>query len=295
MLSNVPGQHAEISALRHHNSQAQVSLLAQARLSPSRTASTVPANGDLNPYGVAFVPFAVAPGGVLRPGDLLVSNFNNARNATRTGNLQGTGTTIVRIGPDNAQSLFYKGPPGVGFSNGLAVLGNGYVIAGTVPSTNGTPATVGRGAIIVLNSNGKLVGSFTNRALVNGPWGLTAVDHGHSAQVFVSNVLTGTIERFNVTFPTFGGPQVTSATRIGSGFAHRGDPNAFEVGPGGLAYDRATGDLYVASGADDSVYAIPDAARTTFDHGTGRLVVRDDTNLHDPVGLALASDGHLIA
>jgi hypothetical protein len=39
---------------------------------------TVPANGDTNPYGVAFVPFGFPQGGPLNPGDILVSNFNNS-------------------------------------------------------------------------------------------------------------------------------------------------------------------------------------------------------------------------
>jgi hypothetical protein len=48
-------------------------------------------NGDVNPYGVAFVPEGFPRGGVLHPGDIIVSNFNDS------GNLQGTGTTIVRV------------------------------------------------------------------------------------------------------------------------------------------------------------------------------------------------------
>jgi len=40
-------------------------------------ASTVPANGDVNPYGVFIVPKSV---GNLVKGNLLVSNFNNASN-----------------------------------------------------------------------------------------------------------------------------------------------------------------------------------------------------------------------
>ena len=52
--------------------------------------STVPANGDVNPYGVAVVPHSR---GRLHRGDVLVSNFNNKAN------LQGTGTTIVQVSP----------------------------------------------------------------------------------------------------------------------------------------------------------------------------------------------------
>src|SRR5580704_2062804 len=50
--------------------------------------STVPANGDVNPYGMAQVTHTV---GNLRSGHILISNFNNSTNA------QGTGTTIVDL------------------------------------------------------------------------------------------------------------------------------------------------------------------------------------------------------
>jgi hypothetical protein len=53
--------------------------------------------------------------GVLKPGDVLVSNFNNNQN------LQGTGTTIVRVSK-NGQSLFFQGQPGLGLTAALAVL-----------------------------------------------------------------------------------------------------------------------------------------------------------------------------
>ena len=59
-------------------------------------ASTIPANGDVNPYGIANVPQSV---GSLVQGDTLVSNFN------AKSNLQGTGTTIVQIAPDGKQSV----------------------------------------------------------------------------------------------------------------------------------------------------------------------------------------------
>ena len=65
MLSTASG-HARVSAL-HAHSQAHVSILAQLPVSPTRTASTVPANGDQNPYGVAFVPERGRQGGRAPP------------------------------------------------------------------------------------------------------------------------------------------------------------------------------------------------------------------------------------
>ena len=71
--------------------------------SPVQTVSTIPSNGDVNPYGVAFVP-AGFPAGALNPGDVLVSNFNNNQN------LQGTGSTIVRVPQGGSPSLVLSVP-----------------------------------------------------------------------------------------------------------------------------------------------------------------------------------------
>src|SRR6516162_4433441 len=60
-------------------------------------ASTVPANGDINPYGIVVVPQTI---GRLVKGSLLISNFN------ASSNFQGTGTTIVQISPARNRSLF---------------------------------------------------------------------------------------------------------------------------------------------------------------------------------------------
>ena len=40
--------------------------------SPTMVVSTIPANGDSNPYGVAFVPENFVAGGLLNPGDVIV-------------------------------------------------------------------------------------------------------------------------------------------------------------------------------------------------------------------------------
>src|SRR5437764_14375263 len=59
--------------------------------------STVPANGDVNPYGVAVVPTST---GSLVKGDVRVSNFNHSANQ------QSSGTTIVQISPCGKHSRF---------------------------------------------------------------------------------------------------------------------------------------------------------------------------------------------
>jgi hypothetical protein len=91
-----------------------------------KIASTVPANGDINPYGVAVVPQTT---GALVKGDILVSNFNNAKN------FQGTGTTIVAITPRGSVKQFAQidasklpgpCPGGVGLTTALVVLRSGW-------------------------------------------------------------------------------------------------------------------------------------------------------------------------
>jgi DNA-binding beta-propeller fold protein YncE len=106
--------------------------------------------------------------------------------------------------------------------------------------------------------------------------------------VFVSNVLSGTVERIDYTVGRHGQQfTVTGTTQIGSGYAHSADPAALELGPTGLAYDPARRVLYVASTLDNAIYAIPNAATTHRDLGTGRLVTNDATHLHGPLGLVL--------
>jgi hypothetical protein len=256
---------------------------------PQLDLSVVPSTGDQNPYGVAFVPADFAAGGPLHSGDILVSNFNNKDN------LQGTGTTIMQVTPTGQTSVFFQGDAGIGLTTALGVLKRGFVLVGSVPSTDGTPDTVKQGSLLIIDRFGHEVANLTDSALLDGPWDLTVNDQGNHAQVFVSNVLTGTVTRIDLKIPKHGNPIVQSKTQIASGYEHHGDPTAFELGPTGLAYDREHDLLYVASTADNAVFVIPDAADTRKDHGKGKLVYQDNVHLHGPLGLLLAPNGDLIA
>ena len=289
-----------------HYSAAQIHTLSRSDPAPTsilnnltlvRTVSTVPGNGDLNPYGVAFVPSGFPSGGLLNPGDILVSNFNDSSN------LQGTGTTIVKVAPNGTQSLFSTQGSSPGLDTALAVLKSGFVLVGNVPllppNAVGTPANPHpEGSILVLDKSGNLLQTFSDPKLLNGPWDMTvAVDRGRTATVFVSNLQSGTITRFNlaITHSTTNPIKVTGAVQIGSGFHHSLNQAALVVGPGGLAYNAKTGTLYVASQFDNSIYAIHNAGHTSRDRGRGKLLVHDPTNLHGPIGLTLAPNGNLIA
>jgi hypothetical protein len=249
----------------------------------SFTASTIPSNGDLNPYGVAFVPAGFPSGGATAAGDVLVANFNNSMN------VQGTGTTIVSITPTGQQSLFATSTA-IGLDTALGVLSRGFVIVGNLPVTGGTP---GQGSLQIFNKIGGLSATITDATLLDSPWDLTINDQGSTAQIFVSNVLSGTVTRVDVSVSSTG-VTVNKKTRIGSGYAHGPNSAAVVVGPTGLAYDAARGILYVASTDDNAIFGITDAGDRSSSAGQGFSVFADQKHLHGPLGLVLAPNGNLI-
>lgn len=254
---------------------------------PVRAVSTVPPNGDLNPYGVAFVPPRFPAGGTLNPGDVLVSNFNNSQNQ------QGTGSTIVQVPSGAAPAVFFQGPSGIGLTTALAVLRAGLVVVGNLPTADGSCATAQAGSLLVLDSSGNQLSTIAE-ADIDGPWDMTVFERGDgTAQLFVSNALSGTITRLDATVSA-GGLTIVNHTQIASGYMHRCDPAALVVGPTGLVYDPAKDVLYVASTEDNVVFALPEAGRTTKDEGTGRVIYRDNRHLHGPLGMAEAPNGHLL-
>src|SRR5579864_1087178 len=263
------------------------SIIASLPPSPTMSVSTIPANGDINPYGVAFVPHGFPHGGMLSPGDVIVSNFNNGKN------LQGTGTTIVRVRPNGNMSTFFQGPMGLGLTTALGVLRRGFVLVGNVPTTDGMCSTVQQGSLMVLDRNGGVAANLVDSTFLNGPWFLTIRDGEDGAQVFVSNVLSGTVTRLDLGMEN-GKIMVRHATQIASGYMHRCDPAALVVGPTGLAFDEDSGVLYVASTGDNAVFAIHNAAETHADAGMGKLVYMDNVHLHGPLALILAPNGHLL-
>jgi hypothetical protein len=263
------------------------SILGQLPTSSERIVSTVPSNGDQNPYGVAFVPDDFAEGGPLEPGDILVSNFNNSKN------LQGTGTTIDRITRHGQVSIFFQGNAGLGLTTALGVLRRGFVLVGNLRTTDGSSSTIQPTSLLVIDRHGKMVANLSDSKLLDGPWDLTIIDEGSKAHVFVSNVLSGTVTRLDVSLrhDTF---TVENMTQIASGYKHGTDPAALVIGPTGLAYDRESDVLYVASTGDNEIFAVTGARGTHQDNGTGMVIYKDDAHLHGPLGLALAPNGHLI-
>jgi hypothetical protein len=281
-------------------------------------ASTVPANGDVNPYGVAVVPSSV---GMLKSGHILVSNFNNDVNPP--GGEQGRGKTIVQISPNGKVSLFAhiepasvegECPGGVGLTTALVVLRRGWVIVGSLPTADGMSATMKAGCLIVLNSQGHVVETFQGGD-INGPWDMTALDEDSRAWLFVTNVLNGdpatgkkvatdtppaidfgTVLRIPLLVPNQGEGMPTAGpmTVIGSGFPETADPGALVIGPTGVGLGK-DGTLYVAvtNATDNKIVAIPNALTRQTTAFTGVLVTFNGA-LMGPLGLAIAPNGDII-
>lgn len=277
---------------------------AQSQTSITVVASTVPANGDVNPYGIVRVPRS---SGALHKGNILISNFNNSSN------LQGTGTTIVQISPDGTNTLFAwidasklpgPCPGGVGLTTALVVLRSGWVIVGSLPTTDGTSATAQAGCLIVLDNHGNVWETFYG-SLINGPWDMTAWDGGRTADLFVTNVLNGTVAaggkvvhggtvtRLTLNIKPGSAPELQSITVIGSGFSERTDPAALVIGPTGVGLDANADTLYVADSLNNRITAIPNPLYRDSSAGVGAILTQGGT-LNDPLGLNVAPNGNIL-
>ncbi len=267
--------------------------------------TTVPDNGDQNPYAIVVAPVSA---GAVQKDDVLVTNFNN------DGNLQGLGTTIVAFNPATKKLTTFASVPrnlagcpgGVGLTTAMTMLKSGWVIVGSAPSSDGTTGTKGPGCLIVLDANGKVANVIANDA-INMPWGnMATLDEGDSATIFVSNTGFGvgspdgdprvvnqqTIVRLKLAIKDGQPPQVVSQTVVGSGFGAQPNKDAFVVGPTGLALG-SDGTLYVSDATGNRINAIWEALTRDHSAGVGRTVTKDGL-LQRPLAMTWAPNGHLL-
>jgi plastocyanin len=276
--------------------------------SVSKVASTVPANGDINPYGIVTVPTSV---GKLQAGEMLISNFNAKESAKENG--QGTGTTIVQISTAGKVSPFATIDPktlpgpcpgGVGLTTALNILPGGYVVVGSLPTTNGKTATAKYGCLIVLDSEGKAVETIASKN-IQGPWDSTAKSEGSKTTLFVSNALNGgaakgihtddnsTVLRIELESGEHQTPKVLSETVIANGIPWINSAEALVLGPTGLAL-ATDGTLYVTSTEDNKILAISEAMTRTTPAKKGGTVLTQGGHLKEPLGMVLAPNGNII-
>jgi hypothetical protein len=265
--------------------------------------STVPANGDVNPYGLIRVTSSV---GALHAGSFLISNFNDKAND------QGTGTTIVQITPSGKRTQFANIPSklpgacpgGVGLTTALNVLPGGYVVVGSLPTTNGKSATAKYGCLIELNSAGHVIGTIAGHN-IQGPWDMTAVSHGDMTTLFVSNALNGgavkgkkviansTVVRIRLQSSANQAPKILSQQVVANKIPWIDDPDALVIGPTGVAL-ASNGTLYVADTLDNRISAISQAMTRTTPAPDGGTTVTHGQHLKQPLGMIIAPDGNIL-
>jgi hypothetical protein len=269
----------------------------------STLSSTVPDNGDQNPYAVVVAPVSA---GSIAKDDVLVTNFNDHNN------LQGLGTTIVRFTPASGKLTTFASiprhlpecPGGIGLTTAMTMLKTGWVIVGSLPSEDGTTATKGPGCLLVLDSSGKIATTITGPN-INGPWGnMAVIDNGGTATLFVSNtgfdvgapgqnvVNKANVVRINLAMTPGKPPKVVDETVIGDGFGQRADKDVFIIGPTGLALGT-NGALYVSDAIHNRISVIADAATRKDSAGTGKDLTVDGM-LHRPLAMTTAPNGNLL-
>jgi hypothetical protein len=219
--------------------------------------STVdPNNGDQNPYGLVIAP---ASAGLITKGDLVVCNFNNATITTTTppsGNVQGTGTTIIGLHPGSGSKPYHIAQsPDLLACNALTMLPDDSISAAAwAPNMNPLVSATGT------------VGTPFAGDMFNDPWGeaFVAATATQPAALYISNApdnngtvagpgtgtLPGTIDRISLDADA-----QTSITEIVTGFCSGGAPGII-FGPSGLTYDPASDTLYVIDTSSNSVVAL---------------------------------------
>jgi hypothetical protein len=272
----------------------------------TKVSSTVPANGDVNPYGVAVVP---TTSGNEVAGDILVSNFN------AKSNVQGTGTTIVQVAPSGSEQLFAHitslpagdaCPGGIGLSTALNILPGGWVVVGSLPTKAGAlPKGNPVGCLIVLDPMGQVAETISNPGIV-GPWDMTASSVGSTATLYVSNALGGntktkkgvpvagncTVSRINLALSSSAPPTVVNTTVIGKSFPWAANQDALVLAPTGLALSGST--LYVDNSLNNTVSAIPNAATRTGALSAKSSIISSGGSLNAPLGMITALNGDLL-
>jgi len=271
----------------------------------STVGSTVPASGDINPYGIVWVN---SSSGKLHAGDILISNFNAKSNN------QGTGTTIVELSRSGKRTLFAQIPThglpgacpgGVGLTTALTTVPGGYVIVGSLPTTNGKSATAKAGCLLVLDSSGKVVSTIAG-PLIQGPWDMTSLSRGSTSWLFVSMVLVGgaddgahkiahnsTVVRIKLSSGSGSAPKVLGEQVIANQIPWRDDPAALVIGPTGVAL-ASNGTLYVNDTLDNRIAAVSNATTRSTPAADAGVTVSTGKHLKQPLGMVLAPNGDIV-
>jgi hypothetical protein len=236
-----------------------------------------------NPYGLTV---ATATAGPITMGDLIACNFNDGST-----NTQGMGTTVVGLHA-TAGAMPYRIAQSaqlLGCSS-LTSLPDGSLIA-TASQANATVLVAPGGAI----SKPFAADTFAE------PWSTIYAAHAGVSFVYVSNAMTGAIDRI-----ALNGDAQSSFTEIASGFSSNlGAPGSISA-PAGLTYDATLDTLYVVDTNANRIVALSNVSAIGMDgvivSGTSfsgasaasAKVIASGAPLNGPISGALLVNGDLV-
>src|SRR6202158_2925499 len=236
-----------------------------------------------NPYGLTV---ATATAGLITMGDLIVCNFNDG--ATNT---QGLGTTVVGLHP-TAGAVPYR------IAQSTQLLGCSAITS--LPDCR-LVATRSQGHATVLVAPSGTVSTPFSADVFAEPWSVIYATHAGSEAVYVSDAMTGAIDRIALT-----NDAQTTFTAIASGFSsNQGKPGSISA-PAGLTYDATNDTLYVVDTNLNRVVALAHVsaigtdgvlvAGTSFSgqSAASATVIASGAPLHGPISAALLVNGDLI-
>jgi hypothetical protein len=236
-----------------------------------------------NPYGLTV---ATATAGLITMGDLIVCNFNDGST-----NTQGLGTTVIGLHPMAGATPYRIAQSAqlLGCSS-LTSLPDGSVVA-TAGQANAT---------VLIAPSGAVTTPFSADVFAE-PWSAIYATHASNTSVYISNVMTGAIDRI-----ALNGDAQTSFTEIASGFSSNlGAPGSISA-PAGLTYDATNDTLYVVDTNANRVVALSSVSAIGTDgvlvSGTNfsgpsaasAKVIASGAPLNGPISGALLVNGDLV-
>lgn len=236
-----------------------------------------------NPYGLTVAP---ATAGLITKGDLIACNFNDGAS-----NTQGKGTTVVGLHP-MAGAMPYRIAQSAQLlgCSALTSLPDGSIVA-TASQAN---------ANVLVSSGGAISTPFSADTFAE-PWSVIDAAYGGVQSVYVSNAMTGAIDRIDLN-----GDAQMKFTEIAAGFgANKGLPGAI-LAPSGLTYDASSDTLYVVDTNANRIVALGNASTIGTDGvvvtSTGfsgpaaasAKVIASGAPLNGPISAALLVNGDLV-
>jgi len=236
-----------------------------------------------NPYGLTV---ATATAGLITMGDLIACNFNDGST-----NTEGLGTTVIGLHATAGATPYRIAQSAqlLGCSS-LTSLPDGSIIA-TAGQANAT---------VLIAPSGAVTKPFSADVFAE-PWSAIYATHASNTFVYISNVMTGAIDRIALT-----GDAQTSFTEIASGFSSNlGAPGSISA-PAGLTYDATNDTLYVVDTNANRVVALLNVSAIGTDgvivsgasfsgaSAASAMVIASGAPLNGPISGALLVNGDLV-